>query len=69
VRDVGESSSESEPETSPDISSPDIVSVVCSPSEKQFIEAVFHDGETLDAYIDAITERGLTEDVRAILDG
>lgn len=51
----------------PPLPSAGTVSVVCSPAERQFIEAVFHDGETLDAYVEAIDEQDLIESVHNII--
>lgn len=53
----------------PALPSADTVSILCSPAEQQFIEAVFHDGDTLDAYIEVIEEYGLEGDVREIIGG
>lgn len=53
-----------------DIPTPDggELSVVCSPSERNFIEAVLHDGETLDEYMAVLVNSGLIDDLQDLID-
>jgi hypothetical protein len=53
-------------ETVPDVPDPGELSIVCAPAERRFIEAVLPDGETIEAYLDAMEEGGLLKHFRDV---